>query len=148
MWKSPSVNERAVLDGHLDDLTGAYMSPTIFQPLIQKRVDVRATFVGEELFVAEIDSQTDAAAMVDWRRTANPSLPHRRARLPSEVELASRRLMKELGLIFGALDFIRTPDDRWIFLEVNPNGQWLWLDDMLEFGITDAVADWLAAVPK
>lgn len=142
-----AVYTSQVLDAHLDDLSGAHMSPTIFQPLIQKRVDVRATFVGDELFVAEIDSQTDVAAMVDWRRTTNPSLPHRRASLPPDVEKASRHLMKELGLTFGAIDFIRTPDDRWIFLEVNPNGQWLWLDDMLGFGITDAVADWLAAVP-
>ena len=143
-----AVYTSQVLESHLDDLSGAQLSPTIFQPLIPKLVDVRATFVGEELFVAEIESQTDAAAMVDWRRTTNPLLPHRRASLPRAVEQASRRLMKRLGLVFGALDFVRTPDNEWIFLEVNPNGQWLWLDDMLELGITDAVADWLAAVPK
>ncbi len=52
--------------------------------------------------------------------------------------------MRSLGLAFGALDFIRTPEGEWVFLEVNPNGQWLWLDDMLSLGITDAIASWLA----
>ena len=134
------------LSEHLDDLSGAQASPAIFQPLIPKRTDVRATFVGDRLFVAEIESQTDDAASVDWRRTENPNLPHRIGSLPAPIEAGARALMARLGLTFGALDFVRTPDDRWLFLEVNPNGQWLWLDDMLEFGITDAVAEWLGDV--
>jgi glutathione synthase/RimK-type ligase-like ATP-grasp enzyme len=53
--------------------------------------------------------------------------------------------MARLGLSFGALDFVLTPDGRFVFLEINPNGQWMWLDDKLGFGITDAVVDWLCA---
>ena len=45
--------------------------------------------------------------------------------------------------VFGAIDLIRTPDDNYLFLEVNPNGQWLWLDDALDCGISDAVVGWL-----
>jgi glutathione synthase/RimK-type ligase-like ATP-grasp enzyme len=133
-----------VLDEHLANLSGAHLSPSIFQPLIAKRCDVRATFVGDALFVAEIDSQSDPAAVVDWRRTENPALPHQVAALPPVVEERARELMRSLGLAFGALDFIRTPEGEWVFLEVNPNGQWLWLDDMLSLGITDAIASWLA----
>jgi glutathione synthase/RimK-type ligase-like ATP-grasp enzyme len=53
--------------------------------------------------------------------------------------------MARLGLSFGALDFVLTPDGRYVFLEINPNGQWMWLDDKLGFGITNAVVDWLCA---
>jgi D-alanine-D-alanine ligase-like ATP-grasp enzyme len=52
--------------------------------------------------------------------------------------------MRRLGLTFGALDFVMTADGDLVFLEVNPNGQWLWLDDQLDFGISEAVAAWLA----
>jgi glutathione synthase/RimK-type ligase-like ATP-grasp enzyme len=104
---------------------------------------VRVTYVGGHLFVAEIDSQSDPAAKVDWRRTANPDLPHRRAALPRAVEQGIGRLMEVMDLRFGAIDLIRTPGDAYMFLEVNPSGQWLWLDDILDFGITEAVADWL-----
>jgi glutathione synthase/RimK-type ligase-like ATP-grasp enzyme len=142
-----AVYTSRVLEEHLDGVAAARLSPSIYQPLIEKKCDVRATLVGKDLFVAEIDSQTDPAASVDWRKTTNPLLPHRRAELPIAVEAALRTLAARLGLLFGAFDLIRTPDDEYVFLEVNPNGQWLWLDDMLGFDISGAVARWLMRVP-
>ena len=53
--------------------------------------------------------------------------------------------MDRLELNFAAIDLIETPDGEHVFLEVNPNGQWLWLDDMLKLGISQAVADWLGS---
>ena len=125
------------------DMHGTDLSPVIYQPLIEKRCDVRVTVVGTRCFVAEIESQGNAAARVDWRRTDDPLLPHRRGELPAEVEQGIHRLMSHLGLRFGALDFVATPDGRYVFLEVNPSGQWLWLDDQLDLGITEEVAAWL-----
>lgn len=133
---------------HLDALGGIDSSPVIYQPLIRKRCDVRVTVVGDRVFVAEIDSQTNADAHIDWRRTSDPALPHRAAELPGEVTAGVHRLMRLLGLEFGALDFVRTPEDEYIFLEVNPNGQWLWLDLQLGFGVTEAVAQWLTTPPR
>jgi glutathione synthase/RimK-type ligase-like ATP-grasp enzyme len=52
--------------------------------------------------------------------------------------------MESLHLTFGAIDMIQTPDGDYVFLEVNPSKQWLWLDDMLGFGISDTIAEWLA----
>jgi glutathione synthase/RimK-type ligase-like ATP-grasp enzyme len=132
-----------VLKEHLEHLDEARFSPSIYQPLIAKRCDVRVTYVGGRLFIAEIDSQTDPAAHIDWRRTSNPQLPHHRAVLPEPIERSVLRLMEDLQLQFGAIDLIRTPGGEYIFLEVNPSGQWLWLDDILDFGITSAVGDWL-----
>lgn len=133
-----------VLKAHLDDVESAKLCPSIYQPLIDKRSDVRITVVGNQMFGAEISSQTDPQAAVDWRRTENPNLPHDRFEVPSALATQVRLLMDRLGLKFGALDFVRTPDDRLIFLEVNPNGQWVWLDDALDLGISQAVAAWLA----
>lgn len=132
-----------ILAEHLDQVESARWSPAIYQPLIPKRCDVRVTAVGHDLFVAEIDSQSDPAATIDWRHTQDPQLPHRRADLPIEVRSGVRRLLDGLGLAYGALDFVRTPDDHYVFLEVNPNGQWLWLDDKLEFDITGSIVRWL-----
>lgn len=145
-FEQHAIYTSQVLEEHIEDLAGAHLSPSIFQPLIPKQSDVRATFVGDSLFVAEIDSQSDPAAIVDWRKTENPALPHQVAALPPLVEERSRVLMQQLGLVFGALDFIRTPEGEWVFLEVNPNGQWLWLDDMLNLGITEAITSWLTQV--
>ena len=135
-----------VLAEHIESLDGASLSPVIYQPLVEKRCDVRVTVVGSRVFSAEIDSQSDAAARVDWRQTENPALPHYRTELPPALTDAVLRLMRALDLDFGALDFILTPDGDYLFLEVNPNGQWLWLDDQLGFDITGAIAEWLAHV--
>jgi glutathione synthase/RimK-type ligase-like ATP-grasp enzyme len=133
-----------VLEQHLSELDSARLSPAIYQALIPKRFDLRITIVGQRIFAAAIDSQSDPAAVVDWRHTDNPHLPHHSVSLPENVAVKLLRLMDSLRLTFGAIDMIQTPGDEYVFLEVNPSGQWLWLDDMLGFGISDAVAEWLA----
>ncbi len=121
------------------------MSPAIYQELVPKRFDIRVTIVGKKIFAARIDSQSDPQAAVDWRHTANPQLPHQQVTLPADIEGRLLRLMDRLELNFAAIDLIETPDGEHVFLEVNPNGQWLWLDDMLKLGISQAVADWLGS---
>lgn len=133
-----------ILEHHLANIREEAFAPTIYQPLIPKRADVRVTWVSGWCVAAEIDSQSDEAASVDWRRTSNPQLPHRRVVLDDRTTALIAELMNILGLEFGALDFVRTANDELVFLEVNPNGQWLWLDDMLELGISEAIAHWLS----
>lgn len=133
-----------VLEQHLDKLEAARLSPSIYQPLIPKRFDVRVTIIGRKIFAAAIDSQSDPAAMIDWRQTENSQLPHHPIALPQSVKGRLLRMMESLHLAFGAIDMIQTMDGEYVFLEVNPNGQWLWLDDTLGFGISDEVANWLA----
>ena len=132
-----------LLAEHLDELESARWSPSIYQALIPKRYDVRVTIVGDRCFAAAIDSPSDPAASIDWRQTENPALPHYPITLPVSLESSLRQLMTELRLTFGAIDLVQTPTGEYVFLEVNPNGQWLWLDEMLDLGISDAVADWL-----
>jgi hypothetical protein len=52
------------------------------------------------------------------------------AELPAEVDARCRRLLHELGLVFGCIDLILTPSGEHVFLEVNEMGQFLWLDEL------------------
>jgi len=133
-----------VLEEHLDQLDNARLSPAIYQALVPKRFDLRITIVGRQIFAAAIESQSDPMAVIDWRQTSNPQLPHHPVHLPEAVASLLLRLMDSLRLTFGAIDMIQTRKGEYVFLEVNPSGQWLWLDDVLEFGISEAVANWLA----
>jgi glutathione synthase/RimK-type ligase-like ATP-grasp enzyme len=133
-----------VLEDHLQRVADARWSPAIYQPLIPKQFDVRVTVVGSQFFSAEIDSQSDPDAAVDWRHTSNPQLPHREASIPNDVKERLKSMLDILQLRFAAIDLIRTPDGEYVFLEVNPNGQWLWLDDFLNLGISQTVAEWLS----
>ena len=142
--KEFSIFTSRLTEEHLDALEEARWSPSIYQALVQKRLDIRVTCVGRQLFAAAIHSQTDSAAVIDWRKTANPDLPHSSITLPSTLAEQLQRLMQRLGLQFGCIDLVLTPSNEYVFLEINPNGQWLWLDDQLDLGISEAVAEWLS----
>jgi glutathione synthase/RimK-type ligase-like ATP-grasp enzyme len=143
-----AVYTSQVLEEHMSEAASASLSPAIYQRLIPKKSDLRVTVVGNEAFTAEIHSQRDPAASVDWRRTSDPNLPHSRFSLPEAIQSSVHALMAKLNLQFGAIDLIRTEDEKCVFLEVNPNGQWLWLDDMLDFDISSSIARWLAGEDK
>ena len=134
-----------VLAEHLDSIADAQLAPSIYQELIPKQCDVRVTIVGRRVFVADIWSQEDPAAAIDWRRTVDPNLRHTKGQLPESLSGCLLDLMSRLGLHFAAIDLIKLDDGDYTFLEINPNGQWLWLDDRLGCDITGTIAAWLAA---
>ena len=49
--------------------------------------------------------------------------------------------MDRLDLNYGAIDIIVTPDGRHVFLEINPVGEFFWLELRPGFAISDAIAD-------
>jgi hypothetical protein len=125
---------------HHRDIAGC---PMIFQAYVEKRVELRITVVGKRVFAAEIHSQANHHTRFDWRRydlTRTTHLPHA---LPPEIERQCLALVERLGLRYGAIDMIVTPDGRYVFLEINPNGQYLWIEQKTELPITAAICDLL-----
>jgi len=131
----------------LEDMDGLALAPVTFQELVDKVSDIRVTIVADEVFAAEILSQEHESSRIDWRATDDPHLPHRRHELPSGVASLCRELVKRLGLVFGAIDLALKSDGTYIFFEINPNGEWLWLEDQLGFPISDRIAQWLDSNP-
>lgn len=114
--------------------------PALFQEHVPKRVELRVTIVGDDLFVAEIDSQAADRTRVDFRADF-AAAPYRRGRLPDEVAARCHALVRGYGLNFSAIDLVLTPDDRYVFLESNPNGQFGFVERLVpELAITEAVA--------
>jgi hypothetical protein len=60
------------------------------------------------------------------------------------VAAGLERLHSEFGLVYSASDFAITPDGEWVFLEMNPNGQWGWLEEEAGLPIGEALAEELA----
>jgi hypothetical protein len=119
--------------------------PVIFQAYVPKRVELRITVVGQRVFAAEIHSQESNHARHDWRRYDLRQTPHLPHDLPEEVERRCLRLLERLGLCYGAIDMIVTPDGQYVFLEINPNGQYLWVEEVTGLAISDAICDLLMA---
>jgi hypothetical protein len=122
--------------------------PMIFQAYVPKRIELRVTVVGDRIFAAEIHSQASNHTRHDWRhydKYQTTYLPHQ---LPEDLEERCLRLVARFGLTYGAIDFIVTPDERYVFLEINPSGQYLWIEGATGLPISDAICDLLIAGPQ
>ncbi len=133
-----------VMSEDIADLDGLCLSPVTFQEKVDKKSDIRVTVIDGEVFAAEILSQADETSRVDWRATENPDIEHRLHLLPTHIHDLCQRLVRKLGLVFGAIDLALTSRGEYVFFEINPNGEWLWLEDRLGFPIADRIARWLS----
>ncbi len=128
----------------LADLSGLNLCPATFQELLAKSLEIRVTVVGHRVMSASVDSQVSARAAHDWRRDGLRMLHNWQPyRLPLEFEEKILRLMDYFSLNYGAIDVILTPDDRHVFLELNPSGEFFWLERTPGLPISDAIADLL-----
>jgi hypothetical protein len=117
--------------------------PVILQAYVPKQVELRITVVGRQVFAAEIHSQQTHHTRHDWRRYDHANTPLFPHDLPPEIHERCVRLVERLGLAYGAIDMILTPDGRYVFVEINPNGQYLWIEQKTGLPISDAVCEFL-----
>ncbi|HSX07494.1 MAG TPA: hypothetical protein VLG11_01220 [Candidatus Saccharimonadales bacterium] len=142
----PSIDGKQEKIMHATKLTHAQLPkqvspyPAIWQPFIEKKREWRVTVVGDKVFAAAI--YTDDTAKDDWRKHQFTSAVQFKAEdFPKEEAEKCKALLKHYGLRYGAFDFIEKPDGEIVYLEVNPNGQFKWLEDDLGLPISEAIAD-------
>lgn len=127
------------------ELSDFSISQTInfIQPYIEKDYELRVTVVGDKIFPCKIESQflSEEKGKSDWRQGYDHGLKYSHINLSKELEDFCLNFLKKLNLNFGCFDFIVTPKNEFIFLECNPNGQWLWIEEELNLPISEAIAD-------
>ena len=117
------------------------LAPVIFQELVPAEADIRVTVVGDRLFATAISAAPGGYAL-DYRMDlAGASFVP--TDLSPGIADGLRALMRRLGLLYGAIDLRRTADGGYVFLEINPAGEWLFVEERSEQPITDAVAEFL-----
>jgi hypothetical protein len=119
-------------------------APEIFQHYVRKQSELRVTVVGTRVFAAEIASQQSRSTRHDWRHYDDDSVKYRPVQLPSELQARCVNLLAAFQLSFGAIDLVLTPEGEYVFLEINPNGQWGWVEEWTGLPISDAMADLLS----
>lgn len=130
----------------IDAIASLQYAPQIFQPKIEKARELRVIVVGERVFAGAIDTTGTKRGQTDWRRTEPEADVHwENATLPREVAEQTVNLVRGLGLVCGAVDFIVTPEGEHVFLEINPAGEWGWLERDLGHDISGAIADRLVS---
>ncbi|MEX5536964.1 hypothetical protein ABFV54_17745 [Pseudomonas syringae] len=117
------------------------LTPFIVQSEILKQYDVRVTVVGERVFATAIWSQDNEETITDWRKGSRPDLRHEKIVLDRRVERQCVKLVQRLGLRYGAIDLVRDQSGKLWFLEINPNGQWAWIENLTGYPIAAAIVD-------
>ena len=116
----------------------AAVAPTIFQKRIEADHHLRITVVDDAIFAAKLIS-THPAGRDDWRLDQTRTLE--RTQIEPKLQARILALMRKLGLRFGALDFIVDGSGTAFFLEINPSGQFLFVEIHTELPISAALAN-------
>ncbi|MEH2172565.1 MvdC family ATP-grasp ribosomal peptide maturase [Nostoc sp.] len=124
----------------LQDAESLRYCPMVFQEQIPKQQELRVVYVNGNVFVGALNADMYAAA-IDWRKPGVEVGAWQHHQLPDRVVSRLKAFMEKFGLLFGALDFIVTPSGEYVFLEINPVGEWGMLEKDLDLPIASAIAD-------
>jgi len=101
-------------------------APAIYQELVVKQFDVRMVIMGHHVYSYALHNPKGS---LDWRQDAGQrQIRVERIATPAQVEKAVLAFVQETGICFGSLDFAVDMQGEWWFLEINEQGQFLWLD--------------------
>jgi hypothetical protein len=124
--------------------------PWFLQEKIEARFDVTVLYVDGKMFAQRLDRKTFDG--LDWRKHIGTEMDARweNVALPDTFSKKIDAYMHELGLRFGRLDFLLPNENinEALFLEVNPNGQWAWMDLKMNNGIFDSMIEFLTTPHK
>jgi hypothetical protein len=136
-WIWTSAVTAADVEAHRDNIARA---PGIFQEQVPKIHELRVTIVGDRIFPVRIITPQDGTGDLDWRLSERRNRVERCGLEPKIAE-ALLRYHRRMNLVYAAYDLIVRPDGQNVFLECNRGGQYVWLEDALDLGISEAVAD-------
>lgn len=134
-WKPPSNSlhltyTNVVTEDSLPSDCLLQSTPGIFQEKINKAYELRITYFGVYPVAVKLYSQEHPDGQFDWRAITDDKLKVDLYDLPKDIDDKCRMLMTHFGLLFGCFDFIVTPSNEYYFLEINEQGQFLWIEQL------------------
>jgi ATP-grasp ribosomal peptide maturase len=139
-YDTSSVYTSLISAADLDAIDAVRFTPCLLQEYIEKDFEVRVTVMGLRIFAVALHTPGE---QVDWR-PASDDIRYSVHSLPDKVADHCVEITRQLGLTFAAIDLAVTKDGHYVFLEVNPNGQWMWLEFETGLPMTAALIDCLA----
>jgi len=113
--------------------------PWFVEQQVEATHDVTVVFVRGRMFAYSLERDF-LNRTIDWRECMSDEQNWTSYSLPPELSAAIVEYMRRLRLDFGRFDFLLDACGRYWFCEVNPNGQFAWLDLGGDHGLLDAVA--------
>ena len=109
------------------------LAPVIFQECIEKGNDIRVSIFGNDIFAVTVETQH--AELIDWR--LDPLASYHRYDPPRNLSTILRRLMDEMKLEMGSIDLRIDRDGEPVFFELNPNGQFLFMETDADLPVSE-----------
>lgn len=114
---------------HLHDDIAVKLCPAIYQEPIAKAFELRVLVLGDHFIAAKLNSQEHAHSQVDWRLDVyKRTMTIEPFALNVETKEKILAFMKRMNLKCGSIDLIVTPNNDIVFLEINEQGQFLFLE--------------------
>lgn len=137
------------LDGKtINDLLEKIFS-SLVQERIEKRYEIRAFYMNGDFYCMAIFSQQNQLTSLDYRNGSYTNLIRKVPyKLPDNIEVKLRLLMNKLNLNNGSIDLIRSKNDKYIFLEVNPVGQFGMVSIPCNYYLEKKIAEHLIKLNK
>lgn len=134
----------ATYTNEFDKGTNLHFFPSLLQDRIEKAFEIRSFFINGEFYSMAIFSQIHEDTQLDFRRYVEHK-PNRFVpfKLPMHYKSKLNKLMEQLGLNCGSLDIIQNKAGEFIFLEVNPVGQFGMIENRCNYGLYKILADTL-----
>ncbi|MDR1681182.1 MAG: hypothetical protein LBS12_05295 [Prevotellaceae bacterium] len=112
------------------------------QNYVEKAYELWITVIGKKVFACKMDSQPDDddKSCTDRRQGNGQKLRYETYTLPQVIAYRCILFLQQLGLHFGCFNFLVTPAGHFVFLDCNPNGQWLWIEEATGLEISKAIA--------
>lgn len=106
----------------ITSLPSTFMSSCI-QEKLQKAFELRIFFLRDKYYSFAIFSQQDSDTIIDCRK--GKTVRYVAYEIPKSIEFKLTKLVKQIQLVTGSIDMVVDTDGEYIFLEVNPVGQFV-----------------------
>ncbi len=116
-------------------------APSLISKLIHKKFEIRSFFLDGNFYSMAIFSQGSEATKIDYR-IAPPSVevPYQ---LPKDIEMKLAKLYRKLELNTGSADLIVNEEGEYVFLEINPVGQFGMTSVPCNYNLEEKIAKYL-----
>lgn len=122
-----------------DIIETQYSSPFFMQEGLVPKIDIRITVIGSTIIPIKIIN--DDGIDEDWRKFKG-EIKYEIFVLPNDIHKFCLELAKGLKLSFCAIDMIET-ENGFFFIEVNPTGEWAWLQKNTGYEFDTKIANLL-----
>jgi len=123
-------------------------APVIFQKKIENDSEIRVTVVNNKTFSCRISTIKGKRNFSDLHKIKEKELIFSEMDLGNKIDKLCIKLNRELGLLVSSIDFIQSKNGELFFLEVNPIGDWNWIEKHTNLPITKSMFDFVNGLLK